>query len=242
MKKILSLSIILIFLLSPQLPAFAAGGNPNSVDNDASLAFVLGTVGSHSTDPGEIVDGKRSIVGRYQGSNIYNQILFSNPDILPLRSNTTYTVTFKYRILEAPDKGFELLFFSQKGASLNDWVESSINFKGKKGDQGKITLAATLKKYDDYQLLFNIIGQGAIAIDSVILAIQGSAVPVAKADFEEHGIVSFGGIKYNFPNIRTDYVLNITDKGTAVVHRASGTTIVVPFEEKMTFAGALKYS
>ncbi len=242
MKKILSLLLIFVILLSLPLPAFAAGGSANSTSNDASLAFVLGTVGSHSTDPGEIVEGKRSIVGRYQGVNSYNQILFSNPDILPLQPNTTYTVTFKYRILEAPDKGFELLFYSQKGASLNDWVESSIEFKGKKGDQGKITLTATLKKYADYQLLFNIIGQGAIAIDSVSLAMQGSTVPLAEADFEEHGVVSFGGIKYNFPNVRTDYVLNITDKGTAVVHRASGATIVVPFEEKMTFAGMMKYS
>lgn len=242
MKKILSLSLILVFLLSLPLPAFAAGENPNSADNDASLAFVLGAVGSHSTDPGEIVDGKRSIVGRYQGVNSYNQILFSNPDILPLQPNTTYTVTFKYRILEAPDKGFELLFFSDKGTSLNDWVESSTEFKGKKGDQGKVTLTATLKKYDDYRLLFNIIGQGAIAIDSISLVMKGSVAPVAEADFEEHGVVSFGGIKYNFPNVRTDYVLNITDKGTEVVHRASGTTIVVPFEEKMTFAGMLKYS
>ena len=242
MKKIVSLSLLLILLLNLPLPAFAAGENPNIADNDASLAFVFGDAGSYSANPGEVIDRKRSVVGRYQGANSYNQIMFSNPDILPLKPNTTYTVTFKYRILEAPDRGFELLFFSDKGASLNDWVESAKEFKGKKGDQGKITLTATLKKYDDYRLLFNIIGQGAVAIDSVSLIMKGSAAPVAEADFEEHGVVSFGGINYNFSNVRTDYVLKITDKGTAVVHRASGTSVVVPFGEKMTFAGTLKYS
>lgn len=234
--------LALIFLLGIFPMAYAGDAGLNTVDTDASLAFVLGAVGSYSTGSGETVDGKRSVVGRYKGSNRYNQILYSNPDILPLRPNTTYTVTFNYRILETPDKGFELLFFSDKGASLNDWVKSSIEFKGKKGDKGKKTLTASLKKYDDYRLLFNIIGQGAIAIDSVSLAMKGFAAPVAVADFEEHGVVSFGGIKYNFPNVRTDYVLNITDKGTAVSHRSSGTNVIVPFGEKMTFAGTLKYS
>lgn len=242
MKKLLSLSLVVILLLSLPLPALSANENQKSVNNDASMVFVLGATGSYSTALGEVVDGKRSVVGRYKGTDSYNQIMFTNPDILPLQPNTTYTVTFKYRILETPDRGFELLFFSDKGASLNDWVESSLEFKGKKGDQGKLTLTATLKKYDDYRLLFNIIGQGAIAIDSVSLAKKGSAVPIAEADFEIHDVVSFGGIDYNFPNVRTDYIFKITDKGTAVINRATGKSVVVPFGEKMTFAGILKYS
>lgn len=58
-----------------------------------------------------------------------------------------------------------------------------------------------------------------------------------------YGNVSFAVEKsYNFTKLRTDYRLDLTAEGTAVVDKATGETIVVPFGERMTFKGALKYS
>ncbi|OQB20280.1 MAG: hypothetical protein BWY11_02516 [Firmicutes bacterium ADurb.Bin182] len=47
---------------------------------------------------------------------------------------------------------------------------------------------------------------------------------------------------YDFPRLRTDYRLDLTDEGTAVIDRESGETTVVPFGEKMFFKGEMKYS
>ncbi|OQB20279.1 MAG: hypothetical protein BWY11_02515 [Firmicutes bacterium ADurb.Bin182] len=47
---------------------------------------------------------------------------------------------------------------------------------------------------------------------------------------------------YDFPNLRTEYRLDLTDGGTAVIDRESGVTTVVPFGEKMFFKGEMKYS
>ncbi len=239
MKKILSLSIVLIFLLNIFPPVYSADAGLNNIDNDASLAFVLGTVGSYSTDPGEIVDGKRSVVGSYQGTETHTSVLYSNPDIMPLQPNKTYTLSFRYKVLETLSDGFEALFFSPAGADA-----PSKYLDGEKGDYGDVSLTVTLKNFDDYRLLWTISGKGALAIDSVKLTMEGTDVPVAVADFEEHDVVSFGGIKYNFSHKRTDYRLDLTPSGTAVVHKTSGRIIaVVPFGEKMAFKGnVIKYS
>lgn len=61
MKKLLSLSLVVILLLSLPLPALSANENQKSVNNDASMVFVLGATGSYSTALGEVVDGKRSV-------------------------------------------------------------------------------------------------------------------------------------------------------------------------------------
>lgn len=77
-------------------------------------------------DPNEVVEGKQSLTGRYQGASEYNKILFTDSGVLYLEPGKTYTVSFKYRILETPDKGFEVLFYSGKGAAADDWLPAEV--------------------------------------------------------------------------------------------------------------------
>lgn len=102
------------------------------------------------------------------------------------------------------------------------------------GDSGEATLTNTLGDYDDYQIYWNIIGKGSISIDSVSLRAEPDDVVIAALDFEPP--------TYWFPGLRTDYRLDLTDNGTAVIDRQSGETTVVPYGEKMFFQDMLKFS
>jgi len=145
--------------------------------------FVLGPAGRYSSSPEETVDGGRSIVGIYQGSESYVQFLVSDPAVIPLVPGATYTVTFTYRILAAPDKGFEMLFFSPQAASKDLWVPSK-RFGGKAGDVGEISHTGTLEACHDYVLIWNIMGKGGVAIDSVRIHQEAVSVSVAEWGFE----------------------------------------------------------
>lgn len=199
----------------------------------ASPGFSLERYGRLSADPNEVIEGKYSLIGKYIGAGEYNHILITNSGELHLEPEITYTVSFKYKILETPDKGFELLFYSAKGAAADDWLTSKV-FTGKAGDEGDETVTTTLKNYDDYQIFWNIVGKGSVAIDSISVRAEPDGVVIATLNFELP--------PYSFTGLRTDYRLDLTENGTAVIHRQSGETTVVPYGEKMFFNGMLKYS
>lgn len=68
-------------------------------------------------------------------------------------------------------------------------------FTGKAGDQEKLTLTRTLKSYDDYALIWEITGRGAIAIDSIKVTEKATGNIIVETDFEEppikQGLLSF---------------------------------------------------
>lgn len=146
--------------------------------------FIFGQISKYSTNMNEVVEGRRSVVGRYNGPDLYSFYLMTDPAVVKLTASKTYTVSFRYRILETPDQGFEVLFYSPKGGDANDWLPTK-NFTGKAGDQGEIRFTSTLKAYDDYRINWNIKGKGAIAVDSVKVTEEPSGKTIFTADFEE---------------------------------------------------------
>ena len=147
-----------------------------------------------SSDILTVLEGQRSISAAYHGNDKYTQILHTDPASLRLLRDTTYIVSFRYRILEPSEKGFETLFYSQVGGSKGSWLPSH-TFGGAVGDSGVINLKSTLGPYNDYQFVMNIIGKGAIAIDSFILKETQEAKTILSEDFEApellHGQFSF---------------------------------------------------
>ena len=107
------------------------------------------------------------IVGRSEGYKQYLQYYLTDNASLPLKAKGTYEISFTYKVLETPDKGFETIFFSNTGASRNDWVEASIFINEPSGSEGRASMQATLKQYDDYQVLMNIINKGSIAVKDI---------------------------------------------------------------------------
>lgn len=123
------------------------------------------------------------IVGRSQGESEYRHYYSTDPENLKLKANGHYEVHFTYKVLETPEKGFEVIFYSDTGASHNDWVGDSIFITEPEGSQGEASFTARLKNYPDYQLLMNIVRKGAIAVRDIVI----TDLETGKVVAEEHG-------------------------------------------------------
>jgi hypothetical protein len=180
MKKTFSILLVLVLIFS-LLPATSQAA---FFIDEVPDGFYYGPKGHLSIDPKEVIQGQRSLVGSYHGTDSYNNILGTLDGSFQFSPGQTYTLSFRYKILETPDKGFQVHFISQKGIAANDWLQAE-PFTGKAGDQRDFTMTRTLKSYDDYTLLWEITGQGAIAIDSVKVTESATGRTLVETDFEE---------------------------------------------------------
>ncbi len=145
--------------------------------------FLTTECSSLTADPSEVITGGYSLKGRYYGTESYTPYLYTDYRYLPLEPLETYQVTFDYRILEAPDKGFETIFYSPTAGQQDIWLPGTV-ITGEGGDSGTASLTNTLKDFTDYQLRWNIIGTGAISIDNIQIRKAKTDDVVAALDIE----------------------------------------------------------
>jgi hypothetical protein len=88
--------------------------------------FLLGSAGALTSAAGEVISGTRSIKGNNAGAGSFTPYLRTNPAALSFTPSQMYRVTLKYKILVAPDKGFEFLFFSPTGAAAGNFLPSTL--------------------------------------------------------------------------------------------------------------------
>jgi len=136
--------------------------------------FALGEFGSLAEDPAEVVAGGRSIRGACFSGRDYSLYASTDPAVIPLEGGGTYRAAFDYRIIAASERGFETLFYSPTGAREQNWMQSK-TIVGTAGESGTFELTNTLGPYADYCLFWNVVGNGAIAIDSIRLSRLRSA-------------------------------------------------------------------
>jgi hypothetical protein len=139
--------------------------------------------------------GRASLRGSSTGARSYVPYFQTRPETLPLKGKGSYLLTFDYRILEPGEKGFEALFYSPQGGSRNQWVRST-TVTGPAGTSGTARLEATLFDYPDYRVALNVVGKGAIEVDTIRLFQAGREilaedferqVPGPGAGFHLHG-------------------------------------------------------
>lgn len=152
--------------------------------------FIIPEYGSITESHSEIISGLRSIRGSYSGSDTYNDYLQTNPASLPLIPYQEYSVTFDYRILETPDKGFETIIYSPNAGSVGDYLTGT-TITGTAGDHGYATFSNTLGNYTDYYVAWNIVGTGAIAIDNIRIENLSRDFAIAEEDGEKLFSLSF---------------------------------------------------
>lgn len=149
----------------------------NTVFRGPSQGFMVGKAGSYPTQDGDIW-----ITGTHPGGQMYIDFLKTNPQVLHLRPYGRYEVRYDYKVLEASREGFETIFFSQTGANQNNWVEKRLYFNEPTGSTGTAVFTATLKQYDDYQLLINLVSNGSLAVTNIQIKDLDSGLIVAKED------------------------------------------------------------
>ena len=130
--------------------------------------LVLESIGEQTENADEVLSGQRSIKGTYTGNSSNQVYLRTDAALFPLAPGRSYRVTFRYKILTQPDRGFEVLFFSPKAGAVGNFLPSQ-NISGPVGTTGVAELTNTLGNFDDYQLRWNVVGRGAIAIDDIRL-------------------------------------------------------------------------
>ena len=146
--------------------------------------LVLASYGSVTGVGEEVVSGSYSIKGSYSGDGEYSPYLLTSSDTLPLIAGHTYRLTFDYRILTTPDRGFDSLFYSVKGGNDENWLPSNV-ITGEAGETGSATLTNTLLDYTDYVVRWNIVGTGAIAIDNISLVDVTTEETVASENLDD---------------------------------------------------------
>ncbi len=173
------------------------------------FGYFIGDSARNTGDPGERIEGLRSVVCRSDGSSDWNPIIVTNPEQVPLKAGKTYTVKFKCKFIETPDKDFSMVFSSVKGDADKVYVPAAV-MQGKAGDAGEVEITRTLGPYDDYSIYWNIPGKGAISIDDVIITEKGASAPTAVFDFEipplkpEPSTGSYSLSAYEMQEIHTD--------------------------------------
>ncbi len=136
--------------------------------------------------------------GKGRADSSYNRYLSTDPSKLHFKAGGSYRVTFDWVLTETPDNGCETLFFSPTGVARQQWLPS-INITGEVGDKGRAELRNTLLPYSDYQVIWNIVGQGGIAIDNIKIEEEmadGDRWELFIADFDP---VPFRWLQGNLP-------------------------------------------
>lgn len=168
-------------------------GGPYEVDERILFlddARFIATAESVLTDePSEVLSGSWSLKGSWSGTGDYHAYLYTDRAVLPLKAGASYRLTFDYRVVTPPDRGFETIFYSPAAGDRGLWLPGSL-IEAKDSPSGTVTLEATLLDYPDYQIRWNIVGTGAIAVDSIRVeelvggGAASSAVPVVQVDLE----------------------------------------------------------
>jgi Hypothetical glycosyl hydrolase family 15 len=204
--------------------------------------FVLDIAGSLTSSPSEVISGSESIKGSYSGSGTYTGFLHSDPSIIPLSPNHSYQVTFQYKILTAPDKGFEVLFYSPTGGAAGNFLPS-VTITGAAGTTGTATLTNALGPYTDYVARWDIEGTGAISIDNIQLIDTSTGKVIAAENAEGTAPTVGSGLQLQHgASVVTDPALVIGGKASislanfgtvatapAVVSLGANTTYIVEF-------------
>lgn len=136
-------------------------------------AFVLERGGAF----GEI-DGEPWIIGSSDGSDSYVPYYRTDPSLLKLRSQLLYDLEFDYRIIDAPDQGFETIFYSPLGGAQNNWLPGVV-ITGPSGSEGRASLQVRTNNFADYQIRWNVIGSGSIGIRNIRVRESSSGKVVA---------------------------------------------------------------
>lgn len=145
--------------------------------------FALEAGGQVTEVAAEVVAGTRSVKGLQTGAATYQPYLRTNPGVFRLAPGRSYRVTYRYKILTQGDRGFEVLFYSPTAAAAGNFLNTT-QVNGAAGTLGAGTLTSRLGDYDDYQLRWNVVGRGAIAIDTIEITDVATGAVLATEDVE----------------------------------------------------------
>lgn len=187
-------------------------------------AFSLGPAGSLTSNTAEVIAGSESINGSYSGAASNTAFLQTNPAVLPLAPNHSYTLTFQYKILTPPGNYFSVQFYSQTAGSQGNFLPGT-TVPGGAGATGTVTLTSALGNFTDYYALWIIASAGAISVDNIqITEITDTATGkvIASENAEDTGPTLKSGLQLQGATVIADPSLVISGKGSLLLNNRGG--------------------
>lgn len=158
-------------------------GFEDLVLNDSIMTYGFNRWGSFTTDVEEVISGKVSFTSRLpietyhvNKDSEWFEFSYSNPKYLRFKANTTYTVSFKYRVVEKPISNVDgstpgyFYFLTRSTSGQPDVGYVSFGQNPKIGAIETFTTTFTTGNSDDYKLILGTYGRGTIIYDDIIVS------------------------------------------------------------------------
>jgi len=122
-----------------------------------------------TSDSSLVIAGRYSFVAENKDPDSeWNDMLISNPDLIPFKPGGTYKIGFDYRVLKfSPEKKMYAVAKSATGG-LDSFVEAGLWYP-ESDKSGRIENTVTLKNYDDYFICWGIQGAGKLLLDNIVI-------------------------------------------------------------------------
>lgn len=127
-----------------------------------------------TSEPGEMVGGKRSLKGDSRASTTeWNEFFHLRQGLL--QAKEAYRVSFDYRVLaQGENAKFYALFRRQGGADTVSWTDLTAGV----GKTGHAEMRLSTKNIGNYTLIIGIQNQGAIAINHLVIQTAPEERPI----------------------------------------------------------------
>lgn len=129
---------------------------------------VNGSAGDIISRKDLIISGNYSLFGENTTGSPWYDFLYTDPTKVQIKPNTTYTLTFKYKVIKetSGENFFQVFARSDTGGIQND--VGTKTFTDDAGNTGEISTTITTKDFNDYKLCFGMKGTGAVVIDDIV--------------------------------------------------------------------------
>lgn len=133
-------------------------------------------------DPAEVIAGTASLKAENPDqSSIWNEFVWSDTEKIHFKTDTRYSISWKYRVLEKADAGY--FYAIVRSGTGNDFTDVwSRTWDPETGMADSLSSVFKTGSHDDYYLIFGIRQDGGIVLDDI--RIEEGGEPVWRRDFE----------------------------------------------------------
>ncbi|TVX92187.1 hypothetical protein [Paenibacillus agilis] len=158
-----------------------------------------GYSGEVTNTPDKLVTGAYSVYGASDATWEWNTFLASDLRKLQLEPNTSYTVSFKYKVIKSPSEKGSHYFFSRSSTGNTAQDKGWMTWNDKAGSKGSKIVTFTTGPYGDYQLNWGTKYGGAISIDDIQVTKQSESFERGKFESTHYisGNPGYSGVVTN---------------------------------------------
>jgi phosphoribosylformylglycinamidine (FGAM) synthase-like amidotransferase family enzyme len=167
----------------------------NNIDNTGyTLNYFDYSNGSLTSDKNKVISGKYSVYSNSYPDKEYAGFLMSKEGLL--RSNTTYHVSFDYKILNSENKNSAFYFLARSHSAGNANDVGFNKVKAESGITGKKEYEFTTGNFVDYVLLLGVCNGAQMSVDNIKVTVVDSSIISTRKnlneDFESNNIDNTG--------------------------------------------------